>query len=429
MSFEKRNLRVFLSSSMGEFRAHRTAVKQELDSLEIPNFLFEREGASDQAPEEIFRAAVRGASVYIGVFGKACGTYTKEEYEMARAQRVACHLYVQQMSDDERSEELKEFLKGLSGVSDVPTLYYFQSTDDLVAQIKRDLWAWRDRLVGHENWDENQIDLKDSLPILCDRDLQEIQLETQVVSYFQVRSTRPLLLILPGPVQEKHGLYLERVKLCSLGEYLAKASIRGEKKIIRFRKSPCAMTTPAHLQMEILGLLRGQETGDDGVIVAHIKQARIKALLIEIQLLASECEGNPQKPLQLIASYLAAFPDTRESVLVGVVVSLEEDEKQGWLSRLWGRGGSNRSADLFERSIQDLEERYRDGSKLLVKVLPRLTSPKVADVRRWLEHELVKSSALRVGEREIEAIFQGRDSLPMDDLYPKLADLLGKRRG
>lgn len=422
MGFETRNLRVFLSSSMVEFRTHRAAFKKELDSLGIPNFVFEQEGASDQSPAQIFQTAVREASVYIGVFGKICGEYTRKEFETARAQRIACHLYVQHLRDEERSEELKDFLKSLSGVSDVPTIYYFQSTDELVAQIKRDLWAWRDQLAGREHLAKDRIDLKGNLPILCDRDPQEVQFETEVLSYFQVRSTRPLLLILPGPVQEKHGLYLDRVKLWSLEEYLSKAGIQGKKRVIRFRKSPRAMTTAAHLRREILGLLQGQETGDDGVIVAHIEQAQIKALLVEIQLLVSECEGNPQKHLQLIADYLASFPDTRESVLVGVVVSLAEDETQGWWRRWLG-------GDPFQKSMESFEERYRGGSKLLMKVLPRLTSPIVADVRRWLEHELVKPSALRIGEKEIEEIFQGRDSLPMDDLYMKLTDLLEERSG
>lgn len=415
---------------MAEFRTHRAAVKQELDSLGIPSFVFEREGASDQSPAEIFQAAVRGASVYIGVFGKIYGQYTREEFETARAQRIACHLYVQRMSDQERTEELKQFLQSLSGVADVPTIYYFQSEDDLVPQIKRDLWTWVDRLVGRESLDKDQIDLKGNLPILCDRDLQEIQLETEVVSYFQVRSKRPLLLILPGPVQEKHGLYLDRVKLCSLDEYLIKAGIRGEKKVLRFRKSPCAMTSPVHLQREILGLLRGQETGDDGVIVEHVRKARIKALLIEIRLLASECEGNPQKSLQLVADYLAAFPDTKENVLVGAVLCLEEDENHGWWNRMFGFAGASKSTmGPFEKSIQELERRHVDGSQLHLKVLPRLVSPKVADVRRWLDHELVKSSGVRSGEAEIKSIFQGRESLPMDDLYPKLADLLKKGSG
>jgi hypothetical protein len=243
-----------------------------------------------------------------------------------------------------------------------------------------------------------------------------------------------LLVILPGPVQEKHGLYLNRVKLCSLEEYLSKAGIRGDKKVVQFRKSPCAMTSPTHLRSEILGLLQEHETGDDGIIVDYVKRTRLKALLIVIRLLASECEGNPQRPLKLIADYLAAFPDTNENVLVSVVVCLEEDEElvgsQGWWKRWLGSMGSAKSdMDLFNQPMKEIQQQYQDGAKLQVKILPRLASPKLVDVRRWLDHELVKSSVPYVPEKEIEAIFQGRDSLPMDDLYLKLADLLEKRTG
>lgn len=426
MSFEQRNLKVFLSSSMAEFFDHRATVKKELDKLGIPNFVFEREGASGDSPEKIFRTAVRGASVYIGIFGRACGKYTREEYDMARAQGISCHLYVQSILDEDRSDDLKEFLLSLQGVSGVPTSYTFQSADDLVSRIMHDVVAWMDQKVGWRDSDRDQIDSRDNLPILCDRDPQEVHFRDQIVSYFDVRSTRPLLLILLGPEQEKHGLYLDRLEFWSWNEYLT--NIRGEKKVLRILKNPCALSTPRHIQSEILGLLQGSEEGNDKNIVAFITQARIKALLIIIRLKASECDGNPQRPLQLIADYLAAFPDTKESVLVSVMVSLEEDSKQSLLNRWFGMAGSNKSAGLFEKSSLDLEKRYWDGSKLLVKVLPRLASPNKADVDRWLDHKLLKKllkrSALRVGEKEMAALFKGRDSLPMGELYPKLVNLL-----
>lgn len=434
MAFETRNLRVFLSSSMTEFTIQRSAVKQELDSLGIPNFVFEREGASDQAPGEIFPSAVRGASVYVGVFGKGFGNYTKEEYELARTHKIACHLYVQRIDDEERSEELRAFLQTLSGVSDVRTIYYFQATDELVIQIKRDLWAWMERLGSHEILDKDQVDITGNLPILCDRDPQEIQFETQVASFFQIRSPRPLLLILPGPVKEKHGLYLNRVKLFSLEEYLNKAGIQGGKRIIQIRKSPCAMTSPAHLRSDILGILDEHETGDDASIVDHIRRTRLKALLIVIRLLASECEDNPHRPLQMIADYFAGFPDTTSHVLMSVVVCLEEDAGVPGSLGVWKRflssmGSAKSAMGLFDQPLMAIQQQYQDGSKVRVEMLPRLTSPKMGDVRRWLDHELVKPSVRYVSESDIEAMFQGQDSLPMDDLYQKLADILEKRPG
>lgn len=419
---------------MAEFSAQRRAIKKELDLLGIPNFVFEREGASDQSPEEMFLSAVRAASVYIGIFGKICGQYTREEYELAREHKIACHLYVQHLDEADRSEELKEFLQSLKGVSDVKSIYYFQATDELVSQIKRDLWGWRDRLVGDEDGEKDKLDIKANLPILCDRDPQDFQFEEQVVSYFQNRSARPLILLLPGPVNEKHGYYLNRIKLFSLEKYLNKAGMRGGKKIVRIHQSPCLMTTPIHFRRAILGELDAQETGDDEVIVDHIKRTRLKAFLVVVRLMASECEGNPQRSLQLIADYLADFPDTSKDVLVSVVVCLEEDrpssKTQGRWNRIFGFIGFKKGdMDRFDQSVKEIQQRYQDGSKLRVEMLPHLTSPKMGDVRRWLDHELVKPSVRHVLETEIEDIFRERDSLPMDDLYLRLTDLLEKRLG
>lgn len=255
----------------------------------------------------------------------------------------------------------------------------------------------------------DRIETSDNLPILCDRDPQEKKFE-EVCEHFKVRSTRPLMLILPGRVEERHVLYLNRIKWWSLEEYLA----GGKKEVHRISKNPCEFTSPQNLREEILGVLLKTKKGKDEDIVAFITQAKLKAVVIGIQLYASRCAGNPQKPLQLIADYLAAFPDTRESVLVSLVVSFEEDEKQSIWKRWW-------SSDLLNKSIQEIQRHYPDDSKVLIRVLPRLTSPVVTDVRQWFEHDLVN---LRPSEKEIEEIFQGRDSIPMGDLYPKLVDLL-----
>jgi hypothetical protein len=414
MSYEQRNLKVFLSSSMGEFRHERDAIKQELDSLGIQNFVFEHEGASDQAPAERFQNAVRGASVYIGVFGKQCGKYTREEFETARTQKIACLLYVQHMRDEERSEEL-EFLRSLNGVTNVPTISEFQSTDGLVARIKKDLVAWMDKQIGREHSDKDRIDQTDRLPILCDRYQQERELQGQISQYFKTGSTRPLLLILQGRVEEKHEFYLDRIKWWSLEKHLA----GGKGKVLTIQNRPLEMTSPDDVRREILALLLPQhEKGKDEDIVAYMEEAKLRAVLIDIRLLTSECGGNPHESFQVISDYLAAFPDTKESVLVSVMVSLQEDEQHS----LWTRW---RKKHLLTKSVQGLEERYRDNAKLILKVLPRLEPQKAADVRRWINHELVK---LIVGEKEIEGIFQRRKSLPMGDLYPQLVDLLRRKR-
>lgn len=259
----------------------------------------------------------------------------------------------------------------------------------------------------------DRINTSKNLPILCDRNPQEKKLE-EFFRDFKVRSTRPLLLILPGRVEERHDFYFHRIKWWSLEEHLA----GGKKEVHMITKNPCEFTSPNDLRREVLGVLRKEKNGKDEDIVAYITHAKLKAVVIRIPMSASQCSGNPQKHLQLIADYLASFPDTRESTLVSLVVSFEEDEEPGIWKRWWNR-------DLLNKSIQELQRHYPDDSRVLVRTLPRLTSLIAFDVRLWLEHKLVN---LRVSYKEIEGMFQGRDSLPMDDLYPKLVDLLERNQ-
>ncbi len=428
---------------MAEFRREREAIKRELDQRGILNFVFEQEGASGEDPGTRFREAVQGASVYIGIFGKVCGVYTREEFDLAREQKIPCHLYVQQMSDEERSQELKQFLKTLSGVSDVPSLSYFLPTEKLADRIIKDLWSWVDGLVGqireqqtrirHENWLAQEIN--DHLPILCNRDPQEIQFETQVTGYFQQRSGRPLLLLLPGAVREEHGLYVKRVQLSSLEMWLNKAGISGAKQIKHFVKSPCAMTSTSHIRNEIVDLLKERNNGSDQVILDHMKSKRTKALLLVVQILASECNGDPGKALRLLAEYWANFPDTPNNHLVGMVVCLRDDQSTSEPQGLWQRWLFRSktvpaSVEGFDRAIQQIQAQYQDQKSLRVETLPRLTSPKAADVRRWLEHELVKAKVPFVPGKDIEAMFpKDKDNLPMDDLYDQLTQLIKKQAG
>ncbi len=416
MSANTRNLKVFLSSSMREFLDLRATVKNELKELGIDCFVFEVEGASDHSPEEIFRAEIRESNLYIGVFGRGCGRYTREEFELARDCEIPCLLYFQIMDDGERSEEVRGFRGSLKGVSDVPTTYDFPSIPDLISQIKKNVVCSLAKGKDKERPYPNRIDPK-NLPLLCDRDPQEVEFRKQVRSYFMARSRRPLLLILPGPVQEEHWRYIERIKIWSLRRHLKPLGIRVEEgtttKVYRFNNSLCAMKNTEDVRMEIFEVL-GVKMVDDRSIVAYLRRAGIKVLIIGASLCASECSWNPSKFIQLIADYLATFPDTNGGILMGMVVSLSEDQKQDLTNQ-------SRNEDWTQTSIQKLKEQYRDGTKVLVASLPKLESPRRSEVDRWLEHDYVRRI---VREPKLEDIFEGRESLPMKDLHPKLEELL-----
>ena len=436
MSLGKSHLKVFVSSCMEELRPERVAVKQLLDQNTIPNFVFEEDvAASGRSPREIYSEALGDVKVYVGIFWQQYGEYTVQEFRDAQALGLDCHVYVKESEESQRDPRLRAFLEEFEGVDSI-TYIKFSDTDILCSEITKSVIQWYEdqlvkRAVERSSQSSDAI-LPDQLPCLCDRDPQEIQFEAQIASYFQVQSSRPLLVILPGRVEERHGLYLNRIKIWSLNEYLNKARIRGGKKIIQIRKSPCAMTLPVHFRSEILGLLDHRESGGDEGVLECIKRSRLSVLVIVVRVLASECKGNPQKSLQLIADYLSDFPDTKEDILVSVVVCLEEDRQvpksHGWWKRLFRSTESvSPTIDVFEKTIKEFQQQYADEKKLRLEILPSLVSPKVADVRRWLDHELVKLAVPYVAEKDIETMFQGGDSLSMDELYIKLTDLLEKR--
>lgn len=428
---------------MAELVEERQVIERVIQLAGYQPFLYEWDAnARPWNHEETFVQELKASHLYVGIFWKKYGPYTVQEFDLAKERGIPRLVFEKASGLEERDKALQEFIDRYNKVTgaDAVTIARFTSASDLEEKFQKSFknflaeMAKRGWMVLKRATDSIDTIPPKELPCLCDRDVQEIHFEEQVASYFQTQSTRPLLLVLPGPVKERHGLYLNRIKFCSLEEYLNKAGIRGGKKIVQIHTPPCLMSSPIHFRRAILGGLNAQETGDDEVIVDLIRRTRLKALLIVVRLLASECEGNPQRPLQLMADYLSDFPDTPENVLVSVVVCLEDDrvasKTQGWWNRVFGAMGSTKGViGRVDEAMTEIQKRYQDSSKVRVKLLPHLTSPTLVDVRRWLDHELVKSSVRYLPEEDIQALFQGRNSLPMDDLYLKLTDLLEKGQG
>ncbi len=442
MASEHGTYRVFISSSMGEMREERAIITTIIEEEGYHPFLYEDDAkARPWNHEETFSQELKASHLYVGVFWKNYGPYTIQEFELAQACGIPRLVFEKRSPSGERDARLQKFLENINAVTnpDGVTIARFSSSSDLRKTFQESFKSFL-AFSAKQGWtrranlsDGQEVIPSQFLPCLCDRDLQEIQLGTQVADYFKIRSKRPLLLFLPGPVKERHGLYVDRIKLSSLEEYLTKAGLRGGKKVVQIRKSPYAMTSHAQLRSEVLGLLQERETGEDAVIVEHIKKKRLRALVIVVPVLASECEGDPKALLQLIAEYLAGFPDTTENVLVSMVICLAEDEEspKPWKWRKWlSRSAKLESKDQgpFDRAITEIKQQFIDGTRLRVESLPRLTSPRIGDVRRWLEHELVKKTRPHVAEKELDEIFAGQESLPMDDLYLKLNELLENRK-
>lgn len=448
MGYEQRNLKVFLSSSMVEFADERQAIQKELTRFDIPHFVFEIEGASGKSPQVLFKQAVTHATVYVGVFGKIFGKYTQEEYVQARNEKITCLLYFQKCDEVERSLELQQFLKDLNEVVDVPSRYHFSTSDELTSQILKDLIRWLDeRPQVNSEPEGHKIDIRDNLPVLCDRQDQHDDLRKQVLNYFKQEPRRPLLLLLPGTWHEGHRHFLTRVEWHSLPKVLsivpAEARARKEEYMLKAVELDGEIQ-PHHSTEDIrekvaYGLSQAMDE-EDAFVSHYIDDEQLDALIIKAVVSEKLCKGDFQSPLHTIMSYVAGVRGIPRHVLFVCVVCLMDEpcRETRWefmkrLSTVMGLTGQPPEL-ASERASQEFQRNMPNDASVQVYALPRLDSIQVYHGHNWRGLEEVTTWVKKyrpnspIRDQDIQTIFGERPSLPMNLLYDQLLALLVEER-
>jgi DNA polymerase III delta prime subunit len=138
-------LRVFVSSGMAELGPERSVIKQALDDLQVDAWLFEQDaGARSESAEKTFHQELTRADLFIGIFWKNLGQYTKDEFDHARAEGMSCFLYEKRTDiEGHRSRELQEFLDNVGEVKSGLTIKYFDTADELGDLVKQDVARWQ----------------------------------------------------------------------------------------------------------------------------------------------------------------------------------------------------------------------------------------------------------------------------------------------
>ena len=91
---------VFISSSMDELHNERKAVRRAFKRLKkmglaIHSYAFELDTGADPAQKhEVWRMKLEASNVYVGLFFRKYGTYTIDEFQIARSANYPCFLYV-----------------------------------------------------------------------------------------------------------------------------------------------------------------------------------------------------------------------------------------------------------------------------------------------------------------------------------------------
>lgn len=121
-------LRVFVSSRMSELAPERKLLKEALDELKVDAWVFEEDaGARSESIEETFLEGVETADLYLGIFWKGYGPYTREEYDHAAKLKRDRLVYEKRTELEGREPELQEFLDDLSQVESGVTPKWFES--------------------------------------------------------------------------------------------------------------------------------------------------------------------------------------------------------------------------------------------------------------------------------------------------------------
>ncbi|MGY1804821.1 ATP-binding protein [Blastococcus sp. SYSU D00922] len=137
-----RRVRVFISSTMGELRAEREAVRAAVESLRLIPVMFEL-GARPHAPRELYRAYLRQSDVFLGIYGASYGWVApgeqvsglEDEYRLAGARPRL--LYIRTPSPD-REPRLQQLLKEFAD-DDLASYKRFADPDELGRLVRDDL--------------------------------------------------------------------------------------------------------------------------------------------------------------------------------------------------------------------------------------------------------------------------------------------------
>lgn len=137
-----RRVRVFVSSTLGELRTEREAVRAAIESLRLIAVMFEL-GARPHAPRELYRAYLRQSDVFLGVYGASYGWVApgeamsglEDEYRLAGGRPRL--LYIKTPAPD-REPRLQQLLKEFAD-DDLASYKRFTDPRELGELVRDDL--------------------------------------------------------------------------------------------------------------------------------------------------------------------------------------------------------------------------------------------------------------------------------------------------
>ncbi|MBZ0315721.1 MAG: tetratricopeptide repeat protein [Anaerolineae bacterium] len=156
-------LTVFISSKMQELAAERTAIYDLLTQmgsgpLHIKAWAYERDAHAASYPiRDVYLKILEESALYIGLFWKAFGEWTIDEFRRASEWHIDRLLFVKADERDSREAKLNEFLDEVAPVDKGLAPIWFTDVDDLRGKVEHSLKVWINEKLTYRPGSANAV--------------------------------------------------------------------------------------------------------------------------------------------------------------------------------------------------------------------------------------------------------------------------------
>ncbi|MBZ0320718.1 MAG: tetratricopeptide repeat protein [Anaerolineae bacterium] len=139
---------IFISSKMVELATERTALYDLLtrlssEALILKAWAYERDAvASNNSIRDVYLKILEQSGLYIGLFWKAYGAWTMDEFDRATEWHIDRLLFVKADDDQNRDPALQQFLTDVAPVSTGLAPAWFKDEADLCEKVTASVQAW-----------------------------------------------------------------------------------------------------------------------------------------------------------------------------------------------------------------------------------------------------------------------------------------------
>jgi hypothetical protein len=266
----------------------------------------------------------------------------------------------------------------------------------------------------------------DDLPYLCNRSPQSKLFRRTLSAHLASDRPRPLLFVVHGNADEAHHAFTQRVS-----ERLTPAVLKEVGGVGQFRTLELEKLEPSEqasfgseLRALIGDKLMGSQRASDGELLAHLRESGLRGIVAVLQLRASEAR-KPDAVLLGVHDFWRNFPDLAPQQFVACVLSVtyQVDAGKG-LAGLRALFGGSDANERMREAIRALEEEGRGDTRTGVYVLPELKGVTPGDVETWLGQVREWLPRKHIPEKKKSEMFNGRESICMDDAIEGLEGLL-----